>query len=299
MDLRQLKTFQTVAQTSSFTRAAERLDYAQSSVTAQIRALEDELGVRLFDRLGRHVTLTEAGLRLLGYAEKILDLADEAAHAIATSDEPSGPLIIAAPETLSTYRLPPLLKQYRARFPRVQLTLRSLAVSEALTQLREGRIDVAVLLAEPPPAVTGITIRPLVRENFLLLAAPEHPLAGRGCVEAEDLRETALLLTEAGCTYRTAFENRLLAAGVRPTTVMEFGSVEAIKQCVMANLGVAFLPEIAVTKEIKAGRMIALPWFESDLQMQTLLLWHKEKWLSPALGEFIRLSEQLFLEPPT
>src|SRR4051794_25715284 len=116
MDLRQLKTFRAVADSLSFTRAADALDYAQSSVTAQIRALEDELGVRLFDRLGRRVALTEAGLRLLAYADKMLDLADEAAHAIAEGDEPSGQLIIAAPETLSTYRLPPLLKQFRLRF---------------------------------------------------------------------------------------------------------------------------------------------------------------------------------------
>src|SRR5436305_10504034 len=126
MELRQLKTFQTVAATLSFTRSAELLDYAQSSVTAQIRSLEDELGVQLFDRLGRHIALTEAGIRLLDYAEKMLSLADEAALAVTDSAEPAGQLVIAAPETLSGYRLPPLLKQFRAKFPRVQLILRSL-----------------------------------------------------------------------------------------------------------------------------------------------------------------------------
>src|SRR5215216_4831156 len=128
MDLRQLKTFQTVAETLSFTRAAELLDYAQSSVTAQVRSLEDELGVRLFDRLGRRVRLTDSGDRLLEYAAKILNLADEARLAVSDSSEPSGQLIVAAPETLSTYRLPPLLKQYRALFPRVQLIMRSPSV---------------------------------------------------------------------------------------------------------------------------------------------------------------------------
>src|SRR5664279_98355 len=138
MDLRQLKTFQTVAATASFTRAAERLDYAQSSVTAQVRALEDEFGVRLFDRLGRRVALTEAGARLLDYADRMLSLAEEAHLAVADLSEPSGQLIIAAPETLSSYRLPPLLKQFRAQFPRVRLILRSLSVSEALAHLSEG-----------------------------------------------------------------------------------------------------------------------------------------------------------------
>ena len=125
MDLRQLKTFQVVATALSFTRAAERLDYAQSSVTAQIRALEEELGVPLFDRLGRRVALTDSGARLLEYADKLLSLADEAYLAIAETDEPTGQLVISAPETLSAYRLPPLLKQFRQKFPRVQLILRS------------------------------------------------------------------------------------------------------------------------------------------------------------------------------
>ena len=181
----------------------------------------------------------------------------------------------------------------------MQLILRSLAVGEALTQLREGRIDVAVLLTEPPPAASGITVETLVRENFLLLAAPEHPLAALARVQAEDLRETSLLLTEAGCTYRAAFESRLLVRGVRLTTTMEFGSIEAIKQCVMANLGVTLLPEIAVCHEVNTGRLIALPWFASDFHMHTRLLWHKDKWLSPALGEFIHLSEQMLLANPS
>ncbi|HVU14696.1 MAG TPA: LysR family transcriptional regulator [Phototrophicaceae bacterium] len=297
MDLRQLKTFQTVAATLSFTRAAEQLDYAQSSVTAQVRALEDELGVQLFDRLGRRVTLTDAGERLLDYAEKMLKLADEAALALAESSEPTGKLIIAAPETLSTYRLPPLLKQFRTRYPRVQLILRSFLVPETLARLADGSVDVAVLLTDAPPDSNGLMIVPLVEEHLLLLAAPEHHLNDGGCVQPDDLRDESLLLTEAGCSYRGAFENRLLARGVRPTTTMEFGSVEAIKQCVMANLGLTLLPEIAVCSEVNQGKLVALPWFEPDFHMGTRLIWHKDKWLSPALQEFIRLSEEILIKP--
>jgi DNA-binding transcriptional LysR family regulator len=293
MDLRQLKTFRMVATTLSFTRAAETLDYAQSSVTAQVRGLEDELGVRLFDRLGRRVALTEAGTRLLAYADKMLDLADEAARALAENEEPSGSLIIAAPETLSAYRLPPLLKQFRQRFPRVQIILRSASMSEALAQLGDGSIDVAIMLTEPLPDTGAVVSRVLVEERLLVLAAPEHPLNERERVEAEALRDATMLLTESGCSYRTAFENRLLAAGVRLNMTMEFGSVEAIKQCVMANLGLTLLPEIAVYGEIQSGRLRVLPLAEAGFVMHTCLMWHKDKWLSPALAEFIRLCEQV------
>ena len=298
MDIRQLKTFQTVAATLSFTRSAELLDYAQSSVTAQIRALEAELGVPLFDRLGRHVALTDAGRKLLDYADKILRLVDEAAVAVTDTLEPSGDLVIAAPETLSTYRLPPLLKQFRARFPRVQLILRSLTVGEALAQLSDGRVDIAVLLTDPPPEASGIVVLPLIEERFMLLAAPEHPVVKSGRVHPDDLRTETLLLTEAGCTYRTAFENVLRTAGVRPAAVMEFGSVEAIKQCVMANLGIALLPEISVCSEIEQGHLVALPWFAPHFRMHTRLLWHKDKWRSAAMNEFIHLSEQILMDVP-
>jgi DNA-binding transcriptional LysR family regulator len=295
MDLRQLRTFQTVATTLSFTRAAELLDYAQSSVTAQIRALEDELGAPLFDRLGRRIALTTPGVRLLEYADKLLTLADEAYLAVAAPDEPVGQLIIAAPETLSTYRLPPLLKEFRARFPRVQLILRSYTVVEALDHLSDGAVDVAILLTETLVVPEQIVVKPLIKEQFMLLAAPEHPLTALPRVEPEHLIEQTFLLTEAGCTYRTQFEKRAAMAGVRITMPMEFSSVEAIKQCVMANLGITLLPEIAVCHEVEQGRLVALRWFEPDFSMVTHLLWHRDKWLSPALREFITLSEQILM----
>src|SRR5215210_5308545 len=117
MELRQLETFRAVAGPLSFTRAAVTLGYAQSSVTAQIQALEAELGVALFDRLGRRVALTEAGQRLLEYADRLLSLADEARAAVAEGAEPAGTLTVGAPETVLTYRLPRVLQRYRATFP--------------------------------------------------------------------------------------------------------------------------------------------------------------------------------------
>jgi len=175
------------------------------------------------------------------------------------------------------------------------LILRSFSVGETLAYLNDGRVDVAILLTDPPPEASGIVVLPLIEERFMLLAAPEHRLANIPHIQPNDLRDETLLLTEAGCTYRTAFENRLRTAGIHSATTMEFGSVEAIKQCVMANLGITFLPEIAACNEVNQGRLASLPWFEPDFHMYTRLLWHKDKWLSPALKEFIRLSEQMLV----
>lgn len=290
MELRQLQTFRLVAQTLSFTRAADALNYAQSSVSAQIQELEAELGVMLFERLGRRVSLTNAGARLLYYTEKLLMLAEEARTVVGNQEEPTGPLTITAPETLCTYRLPAVLDQFRHQFPRVELIFRPYDRHNSWErQLSEGIADAALILSEPIQP-TQIMIEPLVHERIFVLAAAAHPLRQRSCVALADLASETLLLTEAGCGYRLLFERNLHNAGVRPGMVLEFHSVEAIKQCTMSGLGVAVLPEVAVRAEIASQRLTVLPCPEPPLTMITWLAWHKDKWLSPALRAFLQVT---------
>ncbi len=125
MELRHLHTFRTVATGLSFTRAATQLGYAQSAVTSHIKALEDELGVRLFDRLGRRIVLTHAGSQLLDYADKILQLANEATTVIGGPDEPAGPVIVSAPEVLCAYRLPQVIRDLHDQHPGIRLLFRA------------------------------------------------------------------------------------------------------------------------------------------------------------------------------
>lgn len=289
MELRQLATLREVAAAGGFTKAAERLGYAQSSITAQIQALERELGVRLFERLGKRVVLTDAGRRLLDYAERILKLADEARAVLAEGDEPVGTLSIGAAETLCTYRLPPLLRRYRARFPRVQLIVKPGLCPDMRQAVRQGELDLAFLLEEPvsPP---DLVVEPLVRESVLVLACPDHPLARREAIAPCDLGGETLLVAEGRGSYRERFERALAAAGVRPGVVLEFGGVEAIKQCATAGMGVAVLPAVAVAEEVTGGQLVALPWRGPDLSVVTQLAWHKDKWLSPALRAFLQMT---------
>lgn len=148
MDLRQLTIFREVAKQLSFTRAAVSLNYVQSNVTAQIHALEEELGQLLFGRLGRQVVLTDAGLQLMDYAERLLMLAEEAQTAISTGTVPQGTLRIGSSETLCIYRLPVLLRTYRLMYPRVHLIFRSTSNAERRRLVHEGQIDVAFMLDE-------------------------------------------------------------------------------------------------------------------------------------------------------
>ncbi|MFZ5823427.1 MAG: LysR family transcriptional regulator [Bacillota bacterium] len=296
MELRQLQTFRAVAQSLSFTRAAEALSYAQSSVTGQIQALEEELGVRLFERLGKRITLTPPGEQLLWYTERLLKLADEAREAVARHDgEPSGPLLIGSPESLATYRLPPILQRFRQRYPQVQVTLRPGVCSDLMRQLSEGLLDLVFILQEPvqPP---HLTVYPLRREPLQALAHPEHPLAARCGIDLADLQGESLLVTEQGCAYRELIEQEMERRSVRPASSLEFGSIEAIKQCIAADMGLAVLPAMTAEHEVQEGRLAALPWQGPGYEVVTQVAHHKDKWISPAMRAFLTTTFELF--PP-
>lgn len=295
MEIRQLVTFRAVAQTLSFSRAAAQLNYAQSTVSAQIQGLEEELGVALFDRLGKSVGLTDAGERLLGYAEKMLNLADEALAVVSNADILTGPLTISAPETLCTYRLPKILRQFRRLFPQVQLSFQSEFDTDLKRRMQEGLADVAFVMAEPFQ-IPGLMVEPLVTEPLLIVADPNHPLAQAERVTFADLRDQPLLLTESTCTYRRLFERSLNAAGI-PTQPMEFHSVEAIKQCVMAGVGLSLLPLVAIKSEIEREQLVPLNWSGRDFQVVTHAVWHEDKWLSPALKAFLEITRECIGTP--
>ena len=297
MELRQLRTFRAVATAASFTQAAVILNYAQSSVTAQIQALEQEMGVPLFDRLGRRVRLTEAGMRLLQYAGRILDLVDEAQASVSGSAPLEGVISIGAPETICTYRLPAVLRAFRDAYPQVRLSFRPMLDADLFHAVRSGAVDIGFLLQEPVKA-EGLVVEGLILEPLLVLAGADHPLAREPAVGPADLSGQTLLLTENGCGYRHLFEQAVAQAGVYSVIKLEFNSVEAIKQCVAAGLGIAFLPRVAVSQELAQGRLCALPWGKS-FQVTTQLIYNKEKWLSPALNGFLALSRSMLCRPGT
>jgi DNA-binding transcriptional LysR family regulator len=286
MELRQLTTFQTVANTLSFTRAAALLNYAQSSVTAQIQALEEELGVPLFDRLGKRVVLTDAGQRLVQYADKLLNLAEEAREVVSGGEVIGGTLTVSALETLCTYRLPSILRQFRDQFPHVRLIVRPLPTLALIRGVNDGAVDVCFVMAESLVA-PGAKVEVLTAEPVQVIAAPGHPRADQPHVTAADLATETFLLTDASCQYRGLFERVLAAEGIHLSEIVEFGSVEAIKQCVMVGMGIAVLPAVTVANEVARGQLVVLR--TDALQIYTQMIWHKDKWLSPALSAFMEL----------
>jgi DNA-binding transcriptional LysR family regulator len=284
LDLRELKTFQAVAAEKNFTRAANGLNYAQSSVTAQIQRLEEEVGVPLFDRLGRHVELTLAGRQLLTYADKLLSLADEARRAVREDGEMAGVLTVLAPETLLAYRLPELLKRFQSEYPGIHLSLSASESCSVGADIEPG-VDVAFSL-DVPLRAPHVVVQTLRTEPIVLVVSASHPLAGKKRVKAREIGVEQVLVNERACSYRTLFERTLRAEGVAVTRSLELLSVEAIKQCALASLGVAVLPEVVVHRELEQGTLVVVDWPKKPLQVFTQLYRHRDKWMSPVMTAF-------------
>ena len=298
-----METFRAVATELSFSRAAAKLGYVQSSVSSQVASLERELGAPLFDRLGRTIALTEAGRVMLAYSERLLGLAREAKEAVADagvgSDEITGTLSVSAPETLLTYRLPGLLTRFHERYPRVRVSLKPTAVGRLVGSTRkaleEGRVDVAFVL-DGPVEIAGLSSEPLVEEIVSVIAPPAHALVSSTLVTPRELGGETVLLPEApesGCAYRGWFERQLSEAGVVPRETLEFQSIEAIKRCVSAGMGVSVLPAVSVETELAAGGLSELRWHEPG-RVGTLMVWNERRWASPALRAFLGTAREVF-----
>ncbi|MFF0476694.1 LysR family transcriptional regulator [Streptomyces sp. NPDC004284] len=291
MELRLLATFEKVADVLSFTRAAAELGYAQSSVTSQVRALESSLGVDLFERLGPRIRLTEAGERLLPYARRMADLAEEARTAVAATAEPSGPIAIGTMESLTSYRLPPLLEYFHHRHPKVRPALRPTLGDETRRALRQGTYDLGFLM-EPETEHEGLESEVLATEPLTLVAAPDHPLADRTELSTADLASTPLVGTEPGCAYRDLFEAELREWA---PPFLEFGTIEASKRAVASGLGIALLPRVAVAEELAAGTLVPLPW-EAPFTLFTQLAWRRGKRLPAHVRLFVEQARRLVSE---
>jgi DNA-binding transcriptional LysR family regulator len=291
MEVRQLQIFCALAEELNFTRTAERVHTVQSNVTTQIRALEEELGTTLFDRLAKRVVLTDAGQRFLPYAEKALTAMTDGRSAVCHGSEPAGPLRIGAPESVLAYRLPEVLQSFRKRHPQVELIFRPHWDETLWDALEGGRLDMAIRMidAVDHPQCASVRLR---TERVYLIAHPEHPLVRKRAVGPQDLAGEMLLLTEAGCAYRKKLDELLASYKVRAGNITEFSSVEAIKQCATAGMGIGLLPEIVVAAELHRKQLKSLAWLGPDLDIATHIVWHKDKWLSPGMVAFLDLLQE-------
>ena len=292
MEIRQLKTFKAVADHLSFHRAANSIHYAQSTVSAQIMTLEEDLGVRLFERLGRRIMLTEAGENFYEYACKMLELTEAARADLTEGVRLAGSLTIRVPESFCVNRLTSVVAIFRNRMPNVKLRFITCAQEGLRRDLRKGVTDLAFLLAESIQS-RDLAVEVLGTEHFVFVAAPDHPLMKLDKFETDMLTEHTLLLSRVDCSYRHILEQMLQESRCEPKMVLEFNSVAAIIACIVAGLGVTLIPEIAVRRVLELGSLAILPWPESDMEVAQLMIWHQDKWLSPIMKGFMDTAREV------
>lgn len=292
MEIRQLQTFKEISQSGSFAKAALSLGYTQPALTAHIHSLEKELQVKLFERLGGKIHLTHEGVLFLEYAKKILALASESKFALSPAAKKNR-LIIGASETFSVLRLPELLKDFRLQYPETDIDLVFGTLPLFHQSLQTNQIDLAFILAEQTDS-PNIHTEFLNPEPMAFISAPSHPLASSASLTLQDLSREIFIATQEGCAYRMYLENLFEENHIQPERFMKVKNLEAIKQFVISNLGIALIPEIYVEKELASRTLIKLPWNGPSFNLYTQLSYHKDKWLSDGLTNFLKVARDHF-----
>jgi DNA-binding transcriptional LysR family regulator len=268
MDLDDLRIFRSVVQEGGITRAAERLNRVQSNVTTRVRQLEQDLGVDLFIRQGKKLHLSPTGKVLLDYADRLLDLAQEARDAV-HDGAPRGPLRLGAMESTAAIRLPEPLSEFHRRFPEVKLDLRTATIHELSSAVLTGALD-AALVAEPV-ADEPFDKATIYDEALALVAAADHaPIRSPA-----DVRSETVLAFEHGCPYRLRMQQWFSRAGELPARISEMSSWHAILGCAAARMGIALLPKMVLGSFPQAKYLSVHPLPRELSHAPTVLIWRK------------------------
>jgi DNA-binding transcriptional LysR family regulator len=292
MDLRRLEVFAKVAELGSFSRAAEALFLTQPTVSEHVRALEDDLGIQLLDRLGRGAAPTPAGQLLLGYARRILALTREARQAIDQfQGRMTGELLVGGSTIPGEYLLPALVGRFKARYPDASISVLIGSSRQVAEWVEEGRVEVGVIGALP--SSRNLASRELMPDELVVVVPPDHPWAERDSVAIPEVKAEPLVVRERGSGSREALERALAEVGASLgafRVVGEMGSTQAVKQAVRAGVGIAIISRRAVLDECRVRLLSCLELRDLQVSRSFYLVTHRERTRSPiaqAFGAFV------------
>lgn len=288
MDLYQLLYFSKVAETGSVSRAAEELFITQPAVSKQMKALEEELGEKLFDRLGKKVFLTRAGEVLYSHAGRILRAVADARTAVKDmSKHCSGELVIGTSDHISLHRLPGVLKSYITSFPKVDLKLRCHRSETIIEMVSRNSVDLGVVTL--PPLSAGLVSETIWEDPMSLVFPKGHPIEELSTVRLRDIAGYGMILPENGTTTRMAIDLAFTKKRLAANVTMEVAYIETIKGLVKAGLGISILPDKAVGQEVKAGVLVKARVADAAFTRNLGVVYLKGKFLSRPAVEFLNL----------
>ena len=288
MELKNLYTVKKIIETGNYQKAARALNYAQSTITFQVKQLENELSIKIFEKKGIRMELTQAGKEILPIIDKIISATEELLCFNNKPNEITGNLKIALPETLVTYKLQPVLKEFKEKAPNVRLAIQVMNCYTIYEQMLNGNIDIAIhynVEKYPPNFVTkNIKTYPLV-----LVSSPSLDEVQKDFISPNQKKSVCHIQNDPNALYLKILNKYLKSKNIALETELELWSIEAIKRSVMSNLGVAFLPRFTVEEELEKGILNEIKTDMTDNEMTAIYVYNKNKWQSPAMKLFLQI----------
>lgn len=288
MNTKNLITFKTILEMGSFQKAAEKLNYTQSTVTFQIKQLEDELSFKLFEKIGRRMVLTQAGKEILPYVNMILQGAEQINNCGKNLSELVGTLKIAIPDSILIYTMQPFIKNFLHDAPNVQLVINSLQSGEINQAIIDGIADLGVNCDKSVYPETIIHEK-LGTYNAVLVASPFMDSSWLDFITPHQHKPFSLICNEPDGYYQLMMNKYLLDKDIVLNPYMKVQSIEAVKKCVMNNLGIAVVPSYSIVDELKSGALKQIVTEIDDKQYDSVYLYHKNKWISPQMELALKL----------
>lgn len=289
MDLYYLKVFNLLAQELSFSRTADKLYISQPAVSIQIKKLEQSLGVKLFEKLGKNLYLTENGQVLFGYTTRIFSLVEEAENCLAgMTNSVRGSIQVGASNTPGTYILPRVLGEFKELFPDVTTNLHITSTYEVEKLILENKIDFAVNGGNIP-YTDRISVEKLAEDEVVLVTSPNGILAEYEEIDGRQLENVRCVTHERNSMLYKVLEGIFHEIGLQADIVMTLGNIDAVKQAVSANLGISAIPKSAIRTELKHGLLLPIKIRGRSWTYPYNLIYHKSRFLPLAAEKLMEL----------
>jgi DNA-binding transcriptional LysR family regulator len=279
----------TVAKHLNFTRAGQEVNLSQPGVSVRIRQLETELGVKLFEQLGKRVGLTEAGSLLIPYARSAIGTIEDASHAIEELQGlERGSLRIGASTTPGMYLIPKTIANFKARYPKIEIQLGIRDTRQVEEGVARNEFDFGFVGGHL--AGDEVQVHRWLTDQLVLVVSPAHPLARKKSIKPANLLNEKFILREQGSATRATIVRHLEQSNLSVETVMEMENPESIKKAVQNGLGIAFISTFAIETELKAKTLVAIPVRGIDIRRELKIVYRKDKHLGRAARTFISMA---------
>lgn len=291
MNTKNLETLMAIIETGSFQKAAARLDYTPSAVTSQIKQLENELSIKLFEKIGRRMALTQAARDVLPLIETILSSVEQLNNYKKDISEITGTLRLVAPDSIFIYNMQPIIKEILHTAPNIRLIVNSLPSHEINQAIVDGSADIGIDCDKGSFPET-LVHRPLRSVAACLIASPFIDPGETDFITPHQRKPFAIIGNEPKANYQTALTAYLAAKDIVLRPFMKFQSIEAVKRSVMNDLGIAYVPKFSVEEELKTGALVQLRTELDGRLYPSVCVYHKNKWLSPQMKMALEIIQE-------